>query len=511
MSLTPRLDLRQAQSLTMTPRLQQAIRLLQMSALEVEAAVGEELEKNPFLEREGDSAGMEDPAPSGLENDAEMIDRPMSEPLFDSPDGAPEAPPDTNDIPTEDSFYEQVLPDTGEERDTEFDFSMDAWSGAGGKGEGEPGFRAVDLCAAPPPSLHDELTEQIRLTFREPSDRRTALFLLEQLDENARLPEDLSGLVRASGRPAAELERILKVLQGFSPAGVFARSLAECFALQLKEKDRLDPAMAVLLEHLDLVAARDYRQLSKLCGVDGEDIADMIRELRRLSPHPAAEYGAPPASPLIPDVLLRRDRIGNFIVELNQAVLPRLLINRSYAAEISALAGKDREARKFLGERLTSANWLIKALNQRAETILKVSAEIVERQKAFFTEGEQALRPMVLKDVAEAVGMHESTVSRVTAGKYIASPRGIFELKYFFSQALESADGDEARSAQAVRYRIRALIEAEKPGNILSDETLAALLKKEGVEIARRTVAKYREALGIPTSARRKREKRLQM
>ena len=499
MSLTPRLDLRQTQTLAMTPRLQQAIRLLQMSALELEAAVAEELENNPFLEREGttERTDFSDDAFSfENENAAGAIS------LIDSA-GQEEAPPDTNDISTEDSFYEQAA-DESETFDGGFDFALDPWSGSGALGENDGSFSAVDLCAAPRQTLHDALISQINVSFLDEDDRRTAFALLERLDENGWLNGETNDICSAE-----KLSELLPVLQGFAPTGIFARNLSECLALQLKEKDRCDPAMAVMLEHLDLIAGREYKKLSKLCGVDEDDIADMIAEIRRLNPKPADVFETETPNVLIPDVLVRRDKVGNYAVELNQAVLPRVLINRTYAAEISVAAQKDKAAKKFLTQHMSSANWLVKALNQRAETILKVASEIVTRQKDFFQYGEKALKPMVLRDVAEAVGMHESTVSRVTVHKYLACSRGVFELKSFFSQALESRNGDDAVSAQAVRRRIKELIEAEKKENILSDESLVYLLKRENIDIARRTVAKYRESMGIPTSAQRKRDKRL--
>lgn len=482
MTLTPRLDLRQAQSLTMTQRLRQAIDLLQMSALDVENAVNAELEKNPFLEREGDSAEVvfEPQEPSDdVRGDAPSL-----------PDGGDEIPLDTNDEPTEDSFYEQPV----NEETQQFDF-IDAWSGAGAKGIRDDDFSALDLCEARTVSLEHFLTEKIESNFAG-NDVKTACSMLEKLDDAGYLTQALT----------KEEENLLPRLQAIAPTGVFARSLAECLALQLKERNRFDPAMAVMLEHLDLVGAREYKKLSKLCGVDENDIADMVAEIRRLNPKPAADFEDSQASAVVPDVLLRKTKTGKFVVELNQSVLPRVLINRTYAAEVSAIAGRDRQAKKFLNERLSDAGFLIKALNQRAETILKVATEIVERQRDFFDKGAAGLKPMILRDVAESVELHESTVSRVTQQKYIATPMGTFELKYFFSQGV-GADGDY--SGQAVKSKIKALIDKEKPDNVLSDEALAVLLGREGINIARRTVAKYRESIGIPTSARRKRDKRL--
>ena len=495
MSLTPRLDLRQSQTITMTPRLQQAIRLLQMSALELETAVAEELEKNPFLEREGDTG---EAAETNADDFSENEGREELSSLLDFT-GQEEAPLDTNDLPTEDSFYEQAV-DAVDDIEYAVDFSADLWSGTGARGETDDSFSAVDLCASRSTSFYDSLIKQINMAFHNEKERILALSLLESLDENGYL---------AAEACSKEVEKILPVLQGLYPTGIFARTLSECLALQLKELDRCDPAMTIMLDNLDLIAQREYKKLSKLCAVGEEDIADMISEIKRLNPRPASILSEDIPSVLIPDVLLRQDKSGRFIVELNQAVLPRVLINRTYVAELSVAGRTDKAANKFVLEHLSSANFLIKALNQRAETILKAATEIVERQKEFFVHGEKYLKPMVLRDVAEAVGLHESTISRVTTGKYIACRRGIFELKYFFSQGIESRNGEDSVSAQAVKRRIRELIEAEKKENILSDEALVYLLKRENIDIARRTVAKYREALGIPTSAQRKRDKRL--
>ena len=479
----------------MTPQLRQAIRLLQMSTQELETAVAEELEKNPFLEREGalDPGDADQPF-----DDSETAERDGLPDLFDST-GEENAPLDTNDEPTEDSFYEQARdaePDFGP------DFSMNPMTGAGATGyDGD--FSAVDLCAAKPQSLSESVEQQIRLAFDDESDRVIARGLAEKLDGNGWLTEKTDDVCSPE-----TLDRILPELQSFAPTGIFARDLAECLALQLKERNRFDPAMAAMIARLDLVAKREYKQLAKICGVDADDVTDMVDEIKRLNPRPAAAFDAADAAVVVPDVLLRRTKDGDFIVELNQAVLPRVLINRSYAARVAGLAKGDKAAKKFLTQHLSAANWLIRALNQRAETILKVAAEIVDRQRDFFLRGETALKPMVLRDVAETVGMHESTVSRVTAQKYIACSAGVFELKYFFSRALEAESGGDAVSAQAVRRRIRELIAAEDKGGVLSDEALVAALKSEGVEIARRTVAKYRESMGIPTSAQRKRDKR---
>lgn len=301
------------------------------------------------------------------------------------------------------------------------------------------------------------------------------------------------------------MSAVLQVMQGFEPTGVFARSLAECLALQLKDVDRYDPAMQALIENLDLLARGDHARLRKLCGVDQEDLAEMIAEIKALDPRPALTFEGEVAQPVVPDVLMRPDGKGGWIVELNSDTVPRVLVNSDYYAQISSHVRSKKE-REYLNERLQSANWLVKALHQRATTILKVASEIVRQQDAFFRKGVEHMKPLTLRDIATEIEMHESTVSRVTSNKYIATPRGTFELKYFFTAAIAGADGT-AHSAEAVRHRIKLLIDAESSQQILSDDTIVELLRKDGVDIARRTVAKYREAMRIPSSVQRRRKK----
>jgi RNA polymerase sigma-54 factor len=291
----------------------------------------------------------------------------------------------------------------------------------------------------------------------------------------------------------------------FDPPGLFARTLKECLAAQMADKNRLDPAMQILLDNLELLARRDMRRLLALCGVDSEDLADMIGEVRALDPKPAASYDSVPAQLVVPDLLMRALPDGAWLIELNPETIPRVLVNERFYARIAPKARKEEKV--FLTERLATANWLVRSLQQRAQTILKVAAEIIRQQDGFLQHGVAHLRPLILRDIAAAVEMHESTVSRVTANKFIATPRGTYELKYFFTTAIHGTDGGESHSAEAVRHRIRLLIEAEHAEGILSDDAIVAVLRREGVDIARRTVAKYREALRIPNSAQRRREK----
>ena len=331
-------------------------------------------------------------------------------------------------------------------------------------------------------------------------------YLIDLVDEAGYLSGDLSSVSEKLGAPAAEIEAVVAILQTFDPPGVCARNLTECLAIQLKDRNRFDPAMQALVGRLDLLAKRDLAGLRRICGVGDEDLTEMIAEIRALNPKPGLAFGSTVVQPIVPDVFVRPAPDGSFIVELNSDTLPKVLVNQIYHAKLSKNAVKDTD-KSFLTESMQSATWLIRALDQRAKTILKVSTEIVKQQDAFFMHGVQHLKPLNLKTIADAISMHESTVSRVTANKYMATNRGIFELKYFFTSAISASDGGDAHSAEAVRHRIKQLIDAESPSNILSDDTIVEILRGAGIDIARRTVAKYRDALRIPSSVQRRREK----
>ncbi len=495
MSLAPRLDLRQSQSLVMTPQLQQAIRLLALSNLEVEAFIAEEIEKNPLLE----SAVVED----------------------DGPATEPEAVPATRDEPA--SADELILGggDSGEAAlDVDFStetFHHDSPSDAGGMdgalglngvgggmGEDGPNF---DSFADTGLSLADHLLAQAG-TAVAGADMFIAAHLIDQIDETGYLTAPIGEISQRLGVPSARTEAVLAIIQTFDPTGVGARDLAECLALQAREADRYDPAMARLIDNLDLLARGELTRLKRLCGVDDEDMADMIRELRNYDPKPGCQYGGEPAQPVIPDLYVARRKDG-WAIEINSATLPRLLVNRSYYTELAS-GPQNKASKAWLTDCLASANWLVKALDQRQRTIIRVATEIVKQQEAFFLHGVAHLRPMTLRQVADVIEMHESTVSRVTSNKYLSCERGLYELKYFFTSAIQSADGGDAVSAEAVKSAIRTLIAAEEPKAILSDDTLVDLLKEKGFDIARRTVAKYREALGIGSSVQRRRQKTLE-
>ena len=485
MAIGPRLEFRQSQSLVMTPQLRQAIKLLQFSNMEVSAFVEEELERNPLLERDERSEGFEErPDPS------------LPSP---PPEGA-----DTAELVSSATIPDEAAAPLDADHAATYDSDSFGAPGAGGSHSFEADERDIGETIAATTSLREHLGEQLRLSFPDPRDRLIGAHLIALLDPAGRVSVEDAALAEALGTEIARVAAVRARMMRFDPTGLFARDLRECLAAQLAERNRLDPAMATLLDHLELLARRDLRQLMTLCGVDSEDLQDMIAEIRALNPKPGTAFETMPTMPVIPDVMMRAAPNGEWLLEMNPETLPRVLVNSGFAAKLNVRAQRDERA--FIAEKLSSANWLVKSLQQRAQTILKVSGEIVRRQDGFFRHGVAHLRPLILRDVAEEVEMHESTVSRVTANKYIATPRGTFELKYFFTTALSGTAG-ESHSAEAVRHRIRTLIGAETSADILSDDAIVLLLRKEGVDIARRTVAKYREALRIPSSVQRKREK----
>ncbi|MBV5256988.1 RNA polymerase factor sigma-54 [Synechococcus moorigangaii CMS01] len=492
--LGQRLEARQGQGLVMTPQLQQAIKLLQLNNMELAEFVEEELERNPLLERD------ERPEPGGEDerNAATDSGDPHGELSFDAPSAAADEALDAD----REAMYADSAPDMAGARDT--GGTVD-WSRAG-KGGG--GFDGEDFDAAAHASrektlrehLHDQLAD-LALTS---ADRLIAAHLIDLADDDGYMRADLGETAERLGVTVSEVEALLARLQAFEPAGVMARGLQECLAIQLAERDRLDPAMAALVDNLPLLAKHDYAGLRSICEVDQDDLEDMIAELKRLTPKPGLAFGSDNTRAVEPDVYVRERPDGSWAVELNTDTLPRVLMNNRYAAQIAGSA-RSAEEKTFITECAQNASWLVKSLDQRARTILKVASEIVRQQDAFLAKGVAWLRPLNLKTVADAVGMHESTVSRVTSNKYVSTPRGLFELKYFFTSSIASADGGEAYSAEAVRYRIKAMIQAETINEIMSDDAIVDRLLADGIEIARRTVAKYREAMNIPSSVQRRR------
>jgi len=474
MALMQRLELRQGQSLVMTPQLQQAIKLLQMSSLELQAFVESELERNPLLERD------------------ERSDAPKLEPRPE-----PAAEPDVVSAMASGAAAETPGPaDSG-------------WASLRPSGGGSFNHDELESGAglARRETLAEHLDAQLNLAIADPVQRLIGQHLIGMVNEAGYLTGDIASMAEMLGTGAEQIESVLKTLQDFDPPGVFARDLKECLAVQLKEAQRYDPAMAALVANLDLVAKRDFTALKALCKLDLDDIHDMIAELKRLNPKPGHAFGSEPVQPVIPDVFVRAAPDGTWLVELNSETLPRVLINNRYMAQVSKAAARE-EDKAYLSQCQANATWLVKSLDQRARTILKVAREIVRQQDAFLVLGVQHLKPINLRTVADAIEMHESTVSRVTSNKYMATPRGTFELKYFFSTAIASSEsGGDAHSAEAVRDRIKEMIAGEAAGKVLSDDAIVDRLKQAGIEIARRTVAKYRESLGIPSSIQRRRER----
>ena len=501
MALTQRLEIRQSHALVMTPQLMQAIKLLQLSNLDLAAYVEGELERNPLLERagEGEGEGERSPASREVSPDAARADWMQADRDQDQ-SSSPEQPAvDIDDVHPGDA-------DAATSRaNGEGPIGYSEWAGIGAGGRENADYN-LEAFVSVETTLADHLAEQLALTVTNPARRMIGQYLIDLVDEAGYLNGDLALVAEKLGAPVGEVEAVLAILQGFDPPGVCARNLAECLAIQLKERNRFDPAMQALVTHLDLLAKRDLTALRRLCGVGDEDLTDMIGEVRKLNPKPGLAFGSVQMQPIVPDVFVRSGPDGGFVIELNSDTLPKVLVNQTYHAELAKTAKNDKD-KSYLADCLQTATWLMRALDQRAKTILKVSTEIVRQQDAFFLHGVQHLRPLNLKTIADAIAMHESTVSRVTANKYMATNRGIFELKYFFTSAIASADGGEAHSAEAVRHRIRQLIDAETPDYVLSDDTIVEKLREAGIDIARRTVAKYREAMRIGSSVQRRREK----
>jgi RNA polymerase sigma-54 factor len=496
MAIAPRLDLRQSQTLVMTPQLRQAIKLLQFSNIEVNSFVEEEMERNPLLERD------DQPDPPVGERAALDQIEPRTSTVMDAADAArSETLPADGSSPL-DSVHAETYDPGGAGDGAPLLGRMD---GGGGSHSFEGDDRGIDDFAGSERSLRDHLGEQLRLNFSDMVDRMVGAHLIALLCPAGRLTADPVAIAAAMGLSLERVESVRWRMMRFDPVGLFARTLRECLAAQLAERNRLDPAMQTLLDNLELLAKRENRRLMTLCGVDGEDLTDMIAEIRALDPKPAATWDTTPPQLVVPDLLMRQLPDQSWIIELNPETMPRVLINERFYAKVAPHAKKDEKA--FLTERLANANWLVRSLQQRAQTILKVAAEIIRQQDGFLRLGVAYLRPLILRDIAEAVEMHESTVSRVTANKYIATPRGTFELKYFFTTAIHGTNGGDSHSAEAVRHRIRGMINIESISEVLSDDAIVAVLRREGVDIARRTVAKYREALRIPNSVQRRREK----
>ncbi len=505
MALTQKLEIRQGQALIMTPQLMQAIKLLQLSSLDLAAYVEAELERNPLLDRATDNETevADESDKSGTADNTEIQ---AGDWLAEDLETSRTAIEDRLDTELENVFPADGDGPQPRAGDGELPPTSE-WAsvGNGGRNRGDYNLEAF---VSSEPTLADHLAEQMALAISDPAQRLIGAYLIDLVDEAGYVVGDLAVIADKLGTSLTDVEAVLAVLQGFDPPGICARDLAECLAIQLKERDRFDPAMQALIEHIEILAKRDFAALRRICGVDEEDLNEMAAEIRRLNPRPGLTFGSALVQPVVPDILVRSGPDAGWVVELNVETLPKVLVNQSYYSEVSKSARNAGE-KSYLAECLQNATWLVRALDQRARTILKVASEIVRQQDAFLAHGVQHLRPLNLRTVADAIGMHESTVSRVTANKFMATPRGIFELKYFFTSAIAAADGGDAHSAEAVRHRIKQLIDGEGPRDILSDDTIVEKLREAGIDIARRTVAKYREAMRIPSSVQRRREKQI--
>jgi RNA polymerase sigma-54 factor len=494
LALSARLEIRQGQGLVITPQLQQAIKLLQLSNLELDAFVDAELERNPLLQRDERDA----------EPDAEA-------PMEAANDGALDRMDDAGARADLDTTHDEASPGDRVTGDAQNDLgaaeagaSID-WSKAGRGGSFEGDGDGLEGAETRQKTLNEHLHDQLSAAGLKGAESVAAAVLIDAVDEGGYLRADLAEVAERLGCGEDLLERVLAVLQGFEPVGVCARDVRECLMIQLKDRNRFDPAMSALLDNLPLLARHDMPALKRACGVDDEDLREMVAELRALTPRPGAAFGGEPVQTVVPDVYVREGLGGLWHVELNSETLPRLLVDQRYHARVSASARTDQE-KTFVSDCAAQASWLVKSLDQRAKTILKVSSEIVRQQDAFLAFGVEHLRPLNLKTVADAIGMHESTVSRVTSNKYLATPRGVFEMKFFFTSAIQATEGGEAHSAESVRHKIRQMIDAEtSERDVHSDDSIVDILKDAGVDIARRTVAKYREAMRIPSSVERRR------
>ena len=524
MALAPRLELRQSQALVMTPQLQQAIKLLQLSNIELVEYVESELEQNPLLERDEDGRnGLDGPGDETAADPAESASGEVqaaedggfedADPLAaidvlagDGPGGAADSDLDVD----YDNLWQHDGPSDSDVAEDIGSIGTTAFADWGSRGGG--GFDApegnLEQTLSGAQSLRDHLTGQLNMDVEDPVDRVIGIHLIDLLDEAGYLSGELATVADRLDCPIARVTATLERLQQFDPPGIFARDLAECLALQLRDHNRLDPAMQALLDNLDLLAKRDVPGLVAICDVDIEDLTEMVAEIRALDPKPALAFDHGVAQPVTPDVFMRPQSGGGWLIELNNESLSRVLVNNHYFTRVSR-AARNKQEKQYLNDALQSANWLVKSLHQRATTILKVSTEIVRQQDEFFARGVQHLKPLVLRDIAQAIEMHESTVSRVTSNKYISTPRGIYELKYFFTPAIANSIGGEAHSAESVRHRIKTLTESETVEGVLSDDKIVEILRAESIDIARRTVAKYRESMGIPSSVQRRREKRV--
>lgn len=509
------LQLKLGQQLTMTPQLQQAIRLLQLSTLDLQQEIHQALESNPMLEVDespdadsSDASYDNDNSESNSQSDSGKDNSGSTDEIRDtfaeqsSSDAAYEASGDESHW--EDNIPEQLTVDTNWD-----DIYQNSYT-SGSPAPDNDDFESRDAASE---SLQDHLLWQLNLTTMSDTDRLIAMAIIDAVDANGQLSTSLESILEdLQAQLDIEEDEVLAVLhriQHFDPVGVAARDLSECLLIQLRQipdtlvTDAVRHARILVKDHLPLLGNRDYAQIMRLTRLKEPDLRDAIAIIEKLDPRPGADIAPSSATYIVPDVFVRKDpRSGRWRVELNPDTAPRIRINADYAALVKR--SENSIDNNYLRDNLQEARWFLKSLQSRNETLLKVASRIVEHQQGFLEHGEEAMKPLVLHDIAEAVEMHESTISRVTTQKYMHTPRGIFELKYFFSSHVSTAGGGEC-SSTAIRALIKKLVVAENPRKPLSDSKITQLLEDQGINVARRTIAKYRESLSIPPSNERKR------
>lgn len=502
----PKLELRQSQSLVMTQELQQSIKLLQCNSIELKEFVEQALEENPFLtqdethENNHENTKENPDTEKNIANaENEVIEKEESE--------SPREADFSGNEDFSDSITNSENWDDSDNIEKDYLLYEQSFNTTASDYNDEENTRNIGDNPDNHMSLREHLLNQLHLEIQDPAKRLIGAYLIDLVDDAGYIKEDLSNLCEIFGTEITEIKNVLSLLQGFDPTGICAVSLSNCLELQLKEKNRLDPAMRKLLDNLHLLADNRFDELQKKCGVDKEDLRQMVAEIRALNPKPGSSFSHEVLQSFEPDIFVRRTPDGNWHVELNMANFPKVMVNKRFYKKVNS-ESKNKKDKEYLSEKFGAANWLIRALEQRAQTILKVTSELVKQQDAFFRLGIRYLKPMTLKDIAAATGYHESTISRVTNGKYLICPRGSFELKYFFTSALTRSHGSgDDVSSQTVKHLIAEIIDKESSSSVFMDEEIAEKLKEKNINIARRTVAKYRESLGIPSSAKRKRIK----
>lgn len=502
--MRPTLQLRIGQHLTMTPQLQQAIKLLQLSTLELQQEIQEVLESNPLLEL--DEKAQADSA-SEQNNLEEAYSSKSNEEKPDQPtnDGSEEQLASIDEISTTEAMEKNDIPE-----ELNIDTTWEESYSAGVSNTGAVSSPADDYTyqGETTDSIQDHLLWQMELTPFSDTDKTIAIAIIEAVDDAGYLtvsPEDILESVGTEDLELDEIEAVLKRINMFDPIGVAARSIPDCLLIQLNQFSAdtpyLEESKLIINDHIDLLGNRDYRQLMRKTKLKEDQLREVMRLIQSLNPRPGDTVIKGDDQYVIPDVTVEKKN-GRWVVELNSDTAPKLSINQQYAAMSKTMKSSTNDG-QFIRSNLQEAKWFIKSLESRNDTLLKVSNCIVQRQQGFLEHGAEAMRPMVLNDIAEAVDMHESTISRVTTQKYMHTPRGIFELKYFFSSHVSTENGGEC-SSTAIRSLIKKLILAETPAKPLSDSKMADLLAEQGIKVARRTIAKYRESLAIPPSNQRK-------